>query len=139
MFTPRGLKGREWYEVYSTLGCYVCKLITNHLSKVSVEMSFKRGNLCQLLTSATPSSLDGMHQPLPQAFPEYCVVKGPSGTHEFRVGAQSYFRSQNAFVSYYASLFDWAPVLIFPILGAVAWQMVCTLLVYVHKSPLKSL
>jgi len=99
-------------------------------------MSFKRGNFGKFLTSAVPPSLDGMYQPLPQAFPEYCVVKRPNGIHEFRVEAQSYFRSRNASASYYADLFDWAPVLIFPTLGAVAWQMVCTLLVYAHETPL---
>ena len=131
MFTSRGLKGGEWYEVYPTLRCYVCKLITRIVCRGHVEMSFKRGNFGKFLTSATPSSLDGMHQPLPQAFPEYCVVKRPNGIHEFRVEAQSYFRSRNASASYYTGIFDWALVLIFPILGAVAWRMVCTLLVYI--------
>jgi hypothetical protein len=102
-------------------------------------MSFKRGNLGKFLTSATPSSLelDGMCQPLPQAFPEYCVVKRPNGVHEFRVEAQSYFKLRNASVPYHAGLFDWALVLIFPVLGTVVWRMVCTLLVYAHETPLK--
>jgi len=102
-------------------------------------MSFKRGNFGKFLTSATPSSsLDGMHQPLPQAFPEYCVVKHPNGIHEFRVEARSCSRSRNASASYYAGLFDWALlVLIFPILGAVAWRMVCTLPVRAHQTSLK--
>jgi len=100
-------------------------------------MSFKRGNFGKFLTSATPSSLDGMHQPLPQAFPEYCVVKRPNGIHEFRVEAQSCFRSRNVSTSYFAGLFDWTLVLIFPILGVVAWRMVCTLLAYAYRTPLK--
>ena len=99
-------------------------------------MSFKRGNFGKFLTSAVPPSLDGMYQPLPQAFPGYCVVKRPNGIHEFRVEAQSYFRARNASASYYADPLDWAPVLIFPILGAVAWQMVCTLLAYAHETSL---
>lgn len=78
-----------------------------------------------------------LHQPLPQAFPEYCVVKRPNGIHEFRVEAQSYFLSRNASAPYYAGLFDWALVLIFPILGAVVWRMVCPLLVYAHRTPLR--
>lgn len=78
-----------------------------------------------------------LHQPLPQAFPEYCVVKRPSGIHEFKVEAQSYLLSRNASALHYAGLFDSALVLIFPILGAVAWRVVCTLLVYAHRTLLK--
>jgi len=65
-----------------------------------------------------------MHQPLPQAFPEYSVVKRPQGTHEFRVETKNHFRSRNTSGSHYAGPFDYAFVLIFPVLGAVAWQMV---------------
>lgn len=85
-------------------------------------MSFKRGNYFASLHHAI--ILDGMRQPLPQAFPEYCVVKRPQGIHEFRVETKSYFGSRNASVSYCARFFDCALVLIFPVLGAVAWQMV---------------
>ena len=70
-------------------------------------------------------NLDGMRQPLLEAYPEYCVVKHPQGAREFRVETKSYFQSRSASVSYYTGLSDYALVLIFPILGAVAWQMVC--------------
>jgi len=78
-----------------------------------------------------------MHQPLPQAFPEYSVLKHPQGIREFRVETKSHFRSRNASVSYYAGLLDFALVLVFPILGAVIWQMVRMLLVYPTDYPLK--
>ena len=82
-------------------------------------MSFKRGNFCKFNLI-----LAGMHQPLPQAFPEYCVVKRPQGIREFRVETRGHFRSRNASASYFDGLFDYALALLFPILGAVAWQMV---------------
>lgn len=97
-------------------------------------MSFKRGNFGKFLISAAPSSLDGMHQPLPQAFPEYRVLRRPKGIREFRVESQSYFRSRNASGSCYSSLFDWGLVLVFPILGSVAWQMVCMFPVSTRKT-----
>ena len=78
-----------------------------------------------------------MRQPLSQAFPEYCVLKRPQGIREFRVETKSYFRSRNASAPYYTGLFDFALVLIFPILGAVAWQMVCVFPVHTEDSPLK--
>jgi len=68
--------------------------------------------------------LDGMRQPLPQAFPEYCVLKHPQDVREFRVETKSHFRSRNASVSYYTGLLDFALALVFPALGAVVWQMV---------------
>ena len=71
-----------------------------------------------------------MHQPLPQTFPEYRVVKHPQGTHEFRVETKSYFRSRNASAPHHTDLFDYTLVSIFPILGAIAWQMVCIPRVY---------
>lgn len=70
-------------------------------------------------------ALNGMRQPLPEAYPEYCVVKHPQGAREFRVETKSYFQSRSAPVSHCIGLFDYALVLIFPTLGAVAWQMVC--------------
>lgn len=82
--------------------------------------------------------LDGMHQPLPQAFPEYCVVKHPQGIREFRVGTGGPFRSRNgSSSSYYTGLFDYALMSIFPILAGVAWQRVCMVLVYPVDPPLK--
>lgn len=68
-----------------------------------------------------------MRQPLPQVFPEYRIVKHPQGAREFRVETKSYFRSQNAPASYYTG-FDNVLMLIFPISGAVVWQMVCMFL-----------
>lgn len=76
-----------------------------------------------------------MHQPLPQVHPEYCIVKHPQGVHEFRVETKNYFQWRNG--SYYTGLIDYALVLVFPILGAVAWQMVCMLLVCPWVPPLK--
>ncbi|KAF9652838.1 hypothetical protein BDM02DRAFT_3108447 [Thelephora ganbajun] len=64
-----------------------------------------------------------MRQPLPQTFPEYCVVKRPQGICEFRVEAKSHFLSRNSSASYCTGPFDYAFVLTLPILGAVAWQM----------------
>ena len=69
-----------------------------------------------------------MRQPLPQEFPEYSIVKHPQGAHEFKVEAKSYFQSRNILAPYYAVSFDYAIVLMFPVLGAVLWQMVCMLL-----------
>ena len=65
-----------------------------------------------------------MHRPLPQTFPEYCVVKHLNGIHEFRVEAKSYFRSRNAPTSYFTGLFEWGLALILPVLGAAAWHTV---------------
>jgi hypothetical protein len=66
-----------------------------------------------------------MHQPLPEAYPEYCVVKHAQGAREFRVETKSYFQSRRAPAPYYTGLVDYVLVLIVPTLGAVAWQMVC--------------
>ena len=125
MFASRGLKGRERYKVYPTLRCYVCKLITRAICRGYIRDEFHAWEFRQVSDLRHTIILDGMHQPLPQDFPEYCVVKHPQGVHEFRVDTQSYFRSRNASASYFAGLFDWTLMLIFPILGAVAWQMVC--------------
>ena len=98
-------------------------------------MSFERGKF-----AASPDYtviLDGMRQPLPQAFPEYCVVNRPQGVREFRVETKSYFRSRNASSPHYSGLFDYVFVLALPVLGAVAWQMVCAFPVNPGNSPLK--
>ena len=81
--------------------------------------------------------LDRMHQPLAQAFPEYSVVKRPQGIYEFRVETKSCLRSRNASAPRCARLLDCALVLILPILGAVAWQVVCMPLVCPRDFPLK--
>lgn len=84
------------------------------------------------MASTTPPSSDGVHRPLSQTFPEYCVVKHLNGTHEFRVEAESYFRSRNAPTSYFTGPFEWGLVLILPTLGAAAWHTVCMLSGYVY-------
>jgi hypothetical protein len=47
VFTSRGLKGREWYEVHPSFRCYVCKLI-HEVHVEYVGMSFKRENFGKL-------------------------------------------------------------------------------------------
>lgn len=66
-----------------------------------------------------------MRQPPPEAYPEYRIVNHPQGAREFRVETKSYFRSRHASALHYTGLVGYAPALIFPALGAVAWQMVC--------------
>lgn len=95
-------------------------------------MSFERGNFAKFMASVTPPSSDGLHRPLSQTFPEYCVVKRLDGIHEFRVEAKSYFLSRNASASCFNGLFEWGLVLIFPTLGAAAWHMVCMFPEYIH-------
>jgi len=100
-------------------------------------MRSKRGNFAASPDLRYAIILDGMHRPLPQTFPEYCVVNRPQGIREFRVETKSYFRSRNASSFYDAGLFDCALILVFPILGAVAWQKVCAFLANTANSPLK--
>lgn len=100
-------------------------------------MSVKRGNFAASPDLLHTIILDGMHQPLPQAFPEYCVVKHPQGIREFKVETRDYFRSRNASSPYYSGLLDCAVVLVFPIFGAVVWQTVCAFLVNQGYPPLK--
>jgi len=100
-------------------------------------MSFKRGNFTASFDLLHTTILDGMHQPLLQAFPEYCVVKHPHGIREFKVESKDCFRSRNASSLYYSGLLDWAVVLVFPILGAIVWQTVCVFLVNPAYPPLK--
>jgi hypothetical protein len=69
--------------------------------------------------------VDGMHQPLPEVYPEYCVVEHAQGGREFRVESKGYFQSQRAPARNYTGLIDYVLALIVPTLGAVAWQMVC--------------
>jgi len=64
-----------------------------------------------------------MHQPLHQVFPEYCVVKHPQGSREFRVETNGYFQSRNTPKLNFTGFLDYVLVLIFPILGAAAWHM----------------
>ncbi|KAF9792754.1 hypothetical protein BJ322DRAFT_72878 [Thelephora terrestris] len=64
-----------------------------------------------------------MHQPLPEVYPEYCVVEHAQGGREFRVESKGYFQSQRAPARNYTGLIDYVLALIVPILGAVAWQM----------------
>ena len=78
-----------------------------------------------------------MHQPLPQVFPEYCIVKHPQGAREFKVETKRYFQWRNAPGPYFAGLCGYALAWIFPVLGAVAWQMVCVL-VRTWPFPLKA-
>lgn len=89
-------------------------------------MSFKRGNFGKpywpFATSVT--ALNGMRQPLPLVFPEYSIVKHPQGAHEFRVETKSYFQSRSPSAPYPTGFFDYATLLVVPILTAVVWQMV---------------
>jgi len=129
VFTSRGVQGREWHEVYPTLRCYVYELMHEPSPEHVLEMSFKRENFAASPDLLRTIILDGMHQPLLQAFPEYCVVKRPEGICEFKVENRDYFRSRNASSPYYSGLLDCAVMLVFPVLGAVVWQTVCVFLV----------